>query len=205
MITDVAITALGIHCPNLTKIELTWCREVTDTAIITLATHCSNLTEVTLFASAKFSDSAITALVSQCTNLTTVNLSCCSNVTDAAVTALATHGTNLTKVNLEWCIKITPIALFALKQCLPHLLVLTNLTDRYSETQVKTKPQLLQQLTQWYCKTGLTPVGNFLAEAYRPRFAELRIKRFWRDVCYNPEYKYARERLGKEFDSEGEQ
>ena len=88
---------------------------------------------------------------------------------------------------------------------MPHIKV--GCIDTYSDKEVKTDPQLLEQLTHWYCKTGLTPVGNFLVEAYRPRFAELRIKRFWRDVCYKPDYRYARERLMKEFDredSEGE-
>lgn len=34
-----------------------------------------------------------------------------------------------------------------------------------------------------------------LFEIARTRFANFRIKRFWRDVCYNPEYEYARGRL----------
>ena len=75
-ITDAAVMALVIHCPNLTTIYLNGCVNLTQLAVDAIATRCGK-------------------------RLTTVGLGCCGQLTDAAATSLARHCPNLVTVVFE--------------------------------------------------------------------------------------------------------
>lgn len=210
-ITDRGVTALARNCPSLIRIELFRCG-ISDVALESLAHHCPHLTQLHLGV-CNLTDRGIVSLVTL--DLKMIGLMGCSNLTDTAVKALATRCPNLVTVSLYGCEKITETAMFGLVICCPRLRKLDieecevhrahkmaslfyNMPRvlPYVRWVVQQDPHMLDQLTQWQRYTVSNSMSQFLVSIYRPRFASLRIHRFWRDVCYNPVYRYARKKLG---------
>ena len=214
--TPSAITELTVRCPKLTEVNLSLIEydkfrqlESSDSTLTALAKGCPNLTTINLSFCYRITDTSIMALAKSCPNLTEVNLCYCNQVTETGIMALATHCPNLTHLELTNHARPGSISHKVIQLCLPNLkeLIVDGLPwfpsqDNLSRLDVLGKPELLADLRYCYCKTGLVSVGNLLVAVYRPHFATLRLKRFWREVCYNPAYRYARERILRMAESE---
>lgn len=200
-VTDATISVLATHYPNLSRIYI-YGAGITDVAITALATHCPKLTDIYLGYCQNVSDASIIEIATHCPNLTMIDISLCDQVTDVAITALASHCPGLTTLNFMGCEKVSNVARKVLQLCLPNLDLPSNHDNVLSKQEIIERPELLADLTFCYCNTGLVPIRELLVEVYRPRFATLRIKRFWRDVCCNPVYRYARKRIHRLTESE---
>lgn len=182
-VTDASVTALATHCPNLTEVDLGGCNKVTDAAITTLATHCPKLTTVNLGGCDKVTDTAVQALAAHCPNLTTIDLSGCDEVRDSSIICIARFCKQLEYIQLGECWYITDNALMELGRCCMGLtgIDLDKHGDGITWKMVK--------------KLMLICEHNWIVKKARPKIAALRIHRFWRDVCYNPVYKHAQNKL----------
>lgn len=63
--TDAAIVAVAQGCPNLTHLDVRYCKQLTDKAIVAVAQHCPNLTHIYVsalfaFGCKQLTDAAIT-------------------------------------------------------------------------------------------------------------------------------------------------
>ena len=88
-VEDASISALAAGCPQLTSVDVSFCRKVTDASISALATGCPQLTSVDVSDCPNVTDASISALATGCPHLTSVVVSYCPNVTDASISASA--------------------------------------------------------------------------------------------------------------------
>ena len=105
-LTDVAVVAVAGSCPNLTSLNLSYCSNLTDAAVVAVAGGCPNLTSLSLNRCTNLTDTAVVAVAGGCPNLTSLNLSYCSNLTNAAVVTVAGGCPSLTSLNLAGCCNV---------------------------------------------------------------------------------------------------
>jgi hypothetical protein len=65
-ITDITLTALAMHCPNLSCLDLYMCSEVTDEGVITLSQQCLYLKNINLTSCPKITPAILTPLIQNC-------------------------------------------------------------------------------------------------------------------------------------------
>ena len=65
-----AVIRLAEHCPGLTDVDLSDCRNITDAAVIRLAEQCPGLTDVNLNRCGNITDAAMEQLAAKCPALT---------------------------------------------------------------------------------------------------------------------------------------
>ena len=182
--TPAAITDLAFRCPKLTSVNLDRCRMVTDDTITALASHYPNLTNLNLYGCYQLNDSVLTELPTRCPNLNKVNLGGRLEVTDDMITQFAIHCPNLAEFYLGGCGGVTETSLLNLARCCRRL-------------------RANMMSPEWHVSSPIpVDITKLQAIESRSRFASLRIKRFWREVCYNPVYRYARERIQRMVESE---
>ena len=133
-ITDIGISAIALHCHQLSFMNLTGCINVTDNCVSALGRHCHNLRTMILCGCTNISGPGLSALDQICPLLTEINLAACRNITDTGVSALAQHCPNLMKINLSRCTNITDISVSAVARYCYHLNDInlagcTNITD----------------------------------------------------------------------------
>lgn len=180
-ITDVGILELANGCPRLTSVNLGHCSQVTDTSIKILAQKCP-LRSVDLRFCVQLTNEAICILLDNCSGLDTLCLDDCSQITDITVFQVAEKCPRLSSLSLNHCCKITNQALEAIIHNCPLLI----------ETQLYECPEISIDMIE---RIDIACEENYQVARVRPRFAALRIHRFWRDVCYDPTYGYARKQL----------
>ncbi len=102
-LTDVSIVNLAEYCKGLTSVNLDSCSKLTDNSIKALAENCKGLIEVNLGACYPLTNSSIKALAENCKGLVSVNLSNCGQLTDNGIKVLAENCKGLVSVNLSSC------------------------------------------------------------------------------------------------------
>lgn len=153
----------------------------TPPAITELATQCPKLTRADLSRCHTVTDDTITTLARHYPNLTNLKR---DNLTDDTITRFAIHCPNLVEFYLGGCGGVTETSLLNLARCCP----------RVRENMMS---------PEWNLSAPVpVDIDKIQAIENRSHLSSLRIKRFWRDVCYNPVYRHARKRIQQVTESE---
>ena len=151
-IQSASVVALAKHCPLLTSIDFSACKQltnvgalasctqltnvnfsscegVTDADVINLAKLCAKLTSIDFAGCSELTDNAVVALAEHCLLLFSVNFRCAA-LTDGGVIALATHCSRLRIVTMSACVLLTSASVLALVH---NCSLLTSVDFEYCE------------------------------------------------------------------------
>lgn len=186
-ITDNNLFGLSQKCPELIKIDLSYCQEVTnigirhlargcsllksidisglnitDVGISSLSEFCPFLEDVLLFDCKKITDKSLASLALNCKNLSKLSICECSAITDTGLVNLACS--ELKSLKMNFCVGITNLGVIAIaKQCLKLESIDFTACDGVSDMGVVALANGCSQLSYLnFCGCiGLTGIGVF--------------------------------------------
>ena len=116
-VTDRALLALSIRCPNLRAVRLAGCSRLGSTGVLALASRCRRLELVDLTRVTKVDDAALSALAEASPSLDDLRLYACPQFTDAPLRAVAAGCRALRSLDCTGLRELTDGALVALAAC----------------------------------------------------------------------------------------
>ncbi|CAI2182927.1 3413_t:CDS:2 [Funneliformis geosporum] len=120
-ITDDDIIALVNLCPNLTFLDINYCRQLHDLTLTHIANHLgSNLTTLNVSSCPKFTDVGFSALARSCKVLASLDFSY-TDITDTALSKFAVTCPTIKWLNLKYCELVTDLSLDELKRMCKEL------------------------------------------------------------------------------------
>ena len=100
---DAAVASVVSKCPQLSSLDLRYCRTITDVALRAVASSCPQLSSLSLGYCNKIADAAVAAVAKGCPKLSSLDLGCCDMITDGAVVTVASGCPQLSSLHLESC------------------------------------------------------------------------------------------------------
>ena len=97
---DAAVASVVSKCPQLSSLDLRYCRTITDVALRAVASSCPQLSSLSLGYCNKIADAAV---AKGCPKLSSLDLGCCDMITDGAVVTVASGCPQLSSLHLESC------------------------------------------------------------------------------------------------------
>lgn len=115
-----------IGCPNLRKLNLSYCKHITDRSMAHLALHANNrLERLSLTRCTSITDAGFQAWAPfRFTRLTHLQLADCTYLTDTSIVALVNATKNLTHLDLSFCCALSDTATEVVALGLPRLVEL---------------------------------------------------------------------------------
>ncbi|KAK9722502.1 hypothetical protein K7432_002606 [Basidiobolus ranarum] len=121
--TDIVLTKLSKHCPNLTRLSVSWNSQLTDFGFVEMARHCRKLRALDLTNCAQITDTGVMALAVYCTQLRVLSVSYCQCVGEVAIWELVRSCKELKLINALGCINLSRRFPDELKVKYPELLI----------------------------------------------------------------------------------
>ncbi|ORY00849.1 RNI-like protein [Basidiobolus meristosporus CBS 931.73] len=121
--TDIVLTKLSKHCPNLTRLSVSWNSQLTDFGFVEMARHCRKLRALDVTNCAQITDTGVMALAVYCTQLRVLSVSYCQCVGEVAIWELVRSCKELKLINALGCINLSRRFPDELKLKYPELLI----------------------------------------------------------------------------------
>lgn len=96
-----AVKAMCAACPNLSRLQMAYNKELTNATTVPIRTHCRQLVALNLTHCRALTDAALITILTFCTKITELDISGCEKLTDLTIRAFTKNCTNATKLLMQ--------------------------------------------------------------------------------------------------------
>ena len=180
-LTDAALDAVVVACPNVDSFHLAFSDQITDAGFVSLAKHCKGLLSLTVGCS-KLSDVGLRHIADECPELRSFNVNNCEYVTDAAIRKVA-ECCALENITIGNCRKLSDDAIVSIAEASArirslHLSYWYTLSDRAIRSVAALCPNL-SSLRLFEC-TELTDASLTAVAGSCPLLTKLDVSRSYK-------------------------